>query len=177
MQACGLSDEGFAHTGLPDEQYGSAFAQPVQAIELFDLRFTDRAIGREVKILERWTDGELRGFNASGSLAFRAEVRFRLQQRIEELRVAVLITSGYLAFKRSLGFRFQAEVRTLHSFCRTLGDVDVSGVRPALVLEFISGRGPINRVLEAEVSDSGKLLPIRNQSWLCNELPVADDVT
>lgn len=53
------------------------------------------------------------------------------------------LVDTYLTFKRSLGFRFRSEKRTLHSFCRTLGDIDVSDVRPERVQEFIRGQGPI----------------------------------
>ena len=53
VQPCGLRDEGLAHAGLADQQHRSSFAQPLQAVELFDLCLADRAAGSEVDIFER----------------------------------------------------------------------------------------------------------------------------
>jgi len=53
VQPDGLREEGLAHTGLADQQYGPSFVQPLQAVELLDLRFADRAAGGEVDVLER----------------------------------------------------------------------------------------------------------------------------
>ena len=36
---------------------------------------------------------------------------------------------AYAAYKQSLGMRFITASRTLKSFCRTLGDVDMSQVK------------------------------------------------
>lgn len=53
------------------------------------------------------------------------------------------VVYGYVRFKRSIGFRFREETRTLRSFCRALGDLDVGDVEPNAVLAFLNGSGPI----------------------------------
>lgn len=55
----------------------------------------------------------------------------------------IKVIDTYLTFKRSLGLRFQAEKWTLHSFCKKMGDIDISAVRSGLAQEFIRGHGPI----------------------------------
>lgn len=50
---------------------------------------------------------------------------------------------AYVAYKQSLGMRFITESRTLKSFCRTLGDVDMSQVESDQVCAYIAGEGPI----------------------------------
>jgi len=55
------------------------------------------------------------------------------------------LVTNYLAFKKSLGMRFRSETTTLRSFCRALGDIDVTQVHPDSVLVFLSGKGPVTR--------------------------------
>ena len=52
----------------------------------------------------------------------------------------------YVASKQSLGMRFATEARTLKSFCRTIGDVDVDKVEANWVRAFLDGSsGSITR--------------------------------
>lgn len=92
MQSSGLGDERLADAGLPDEQHRSTLIQPLPTVEFLDLRFADRAAGGEVDIFERGSQSALGGFDAIAGLALLAIVSLGLQQRIEELGVAGLIT-------------------------------------------------------------------------------------
>ncbi|WP_438273870.1 tyrosine-type recombinase/integrase [Nitrobacter sp.] len=58
----------------------------------------------------------------------------------------------YLQFKRSLGMRMQSEGSELIAFCRVMGDPDMEAVRPAAVLAFICGSGPITHAWKQKVS-------------------------
>jgi integrase/recombinase XerD len=49
----------------------------------------------------------------------------------------------YVMFKRSLGLRFYFDAFRLRAFCREMGDIDIRAVRPAAVLAFIMGAGPV----------------------------------
>jgi len=51
--------------------------------------------------------------------------------------------AAYVASRQSLGMRFVTEARTLKSFCRTIGDVDMEQVDPARVRCFLDGTGPV----------------------------------
>jgi site-specific recombinase XerD len=51
--------------------------------------------------------------------------------------------AAYVAYKQSLGMRFATEARTLKSFYRTLGDIDMREVDAARVYAFLAGNGPI----------------------------------
>ena len=53
--------------------------------------------------------------------------------------------SAYVAYKQSLGMRFATEARTLRSFHKYVGDVDVDRVGPELVRRFLDGDGPLTR--------------------------------
>jgi len=66
MQAHGLGDKGLSHAGLTDQQHRTTIIQPLQAVEFFDLRLADRAVGREVDVLERRSQGELGGLDPIG---------------------------------------------------------------------------------------------------------------
>jgi len=72
----------------PIKEDGPGVPQPLQAVELLDLRLVDRAAGREVDILERGAERELRGLDAVADLALLAIIGFGLQQRIAELAEA-----------------------------------------------------------------------------------------
>jgi site-specific recombinase XerD len=52
---------------------------------------------------------------------------------------------AYVAYKQSLGMRFATEARTLKSFYRSLGDVEVDQVEPARVCAYLAGAGPVTR--------------------------------
>jgi integrase len=54
----------------------------------------------------------------------------------------------YVTYKRSVGMRFNTEARTLKSFCRALGDIPMTEVRPDRVLAYLSGTGPITSFWE-----------------------------
>lgn len=53
------------------------------------------------------------------------------------------VANEYITFKQSMGMHFQNEDRILKSFCRALGDIDITEVEPYRVLAFISGNGPV----------------------------------
>jgi len=58
------------------------------------------------------------------------------------MKLAELINT-YVTFKRSMGMRFHSEDCLLRAFCRAMGEVDVSEVKPEHVLAFIAGKGPV----------------------------------
>ena len=45
--------------------------------------------------------------------------------------------AAYVASKQSLGMRFATEARTLKSFCRSIGDVDIDQIEALLPTEQI----------------------------------------
>lgn len=49
----------------------------------------------------------------------------------------------YVVSKQSLGMRFATEARTLKSFSRTIGDVDLDRVEPQQVRAYLDGDGPL----------------------------------
>lgn len=53
------------------------------------------------------------------------------------------LVAEYIAFSRSLGMRFLSEPEIFKSFCRAMGDIDIAEVKPASVLAFIAGVGPL----------------------------------
>ena len=53
--------------------------------------------------------------------------------------------TAYIAYKQSLGMRFVTEARTLKSFVRALGDVDMDQVDSNQVHTYLSGKGPVTR--------------------------------
>lgn len=53
--------------------------------------------------------------------------------------------AAYVTLKRALGAVFSAEARILRSFGRTLGDVPVEAISPALCQAFCRGVGPPTR--------------------------------
>jgi hypothetical protein len=50
--------------------------------------------------------------------------------------------AAYVAYKQSLGMRFATEARTLQSFYRTLGDIDMREVSADRVYAFLPARVP-----------------------------------
>jgi len=51
----------------------------------------------------------------------------------------------YVTYKQSLGMRFATEARSLKSFCRTLGEVDINQVEADQVCAYLAGKGPLTR--------------------------------
>jgi integrase/recombinase XerD len=49
----------------------------------------------------------------------------------------------YIEFKRSIGMRFGSQPRVLRRFCRIMGDIDVSEVRPGAVETFLYNNKPL----------------------------------
>lgn len=49
----------------------------------------------------------------------------------------------YINYKCSLGMRYRSQAAVLQAFCRAMGEVTIEEVRPASVLAFISGTGPV----------------------------------
>jgi integrase/recombinase XerD len=49
----------------------------------------------------------------------------------------------YVTHKQTIGMRFCRQARTLKSFCRTNGEVDVDCLDPKDVMAFITGTGPV----------------------------------
>jgi site-specific recombinase XerD len=56
-----------------------------------------------------------------------------------------VLAAQYVASKQDLGMRFRTEARTLQSFCRTMGDIDIAEATAERVLAFIAGPGPVTR--------------------------------
>jgi site-specific recombinase XerD len=58
------------------------------------------------------------------------------------------VIQTYVTFKRSMGMHFHSADCLLRAFCRAAGGVkvDVSDVKPATVLRFLEGKGPITAV-------------------------------
>ncbi len=53
------------------------------------------------------------------------------------------LAAEYITFKRSLGMRFRTESVILYAFCRAMGNIDVTQVRPSSVQNYLAGTGPI----------------------------------
>jgi integrase/recombinase XerD len=62
------------------------------------------------------------------------------------------VVEVYIAFKRGLGARLESEARMLRAFCRTNGDIDIKDVKPAAVMAFIAGQGPVTRTWKQKAS-------------------------
>lgn len=60
------------------------------------------------------------------------------------MKLSVLATQ-YVTYKQGMGMRFHTEARTLRSFCRALGDIDVAEASAERVRAFIVGSGPVTR--------------------------------
>ena len=56
------------------------------------------------------------------------------------------VIQTYVTFKRSMGMHFHSEDCLLRAFCRAVGDVDISHVKPAAVQAFLDGKGPVTAV-------------------------------
>lgn len=64
----------------------------------------------------------------------------------------VEVVAAYVAYKQSLGMRFATEARTLKSFCRAIGDVDINQVEPDRVNAYLAGTGPVTLFWERKLS-------------------------
>lgn len=53
------------------------------------------------------------------------------------------LATEYIALKQSMGMRFRAESAILGSFCRAMGDIDIGGVAPDAVRDYLAGAGPV----------------------------------
>lgn len=53
------------------------------------------------------------------------------------------VVDKYVTFKQSIGMHFRTNARILRSFCRALGDINITEVEPDAVFAFISGKGPV----------------------------------
>jgi len=53
------------------------------------------------------------------------------------------LTTRSIDFKRATGMRFGSEAWVLRAFCRAMGDIDLTVVRPDAVLAYIAGDGPV----------------------------------
>jgi integrase/recombinase XerD len=56
--------------------------------------------------------------------------------------------ANYVAHKQSMGMRFRTEARTLKSFCRAMGEVNLQQVNPKRVHAYLAGTGPITTFWE-----------------------------
>jgi integrase/recombinase XerD len=56
--------------------------------------------------------------------------------------------ANYVAHKQSMGMRFRTEARTLKSFCRAMGEVNLQEVNPKRVHAYLAGTGPITTFWE-----------------------------
>ena len=62
------------------------------------------------------------------------------------------VVEAYIAFKRALGVRLVSEAGALRAFCQSVGNTDVQDVKPAAVLTFIAGAGPVTRTWKQKAS-------------------------
>ena len=62
------------------------------------------------------------------------------------------VVEAYVAFKRALGARLESEARVLRAFSRSMRDTDIENVKPAAVLAFIAGAGPVTRTWKQKAS-------------------------
>src|SRR5271167_3703203 len=62
------------------------------------------------------------------------------------------VVEAYVAFKRALGVRLESEAGVLRAFSRSVGDTAIEGVKPAAVLAFIAGAGPVTRTWKQKAS-------------------------
>ena len=53
------------------------------------------------------------------------------------------VVESYIKYKRSLGMRFRSQAAVLHAYCRAMGNVEVTEVKPQSVHAFIAGDGPV----------------------------------
>ena len=60
--------------------------------------------------------------------------------------------TAYVAYKQSLGMRFTTEARTLKSFTKALGNVDMDQVFSDQVYIYLAGTGPVTRFLHRKLS-------------------------
>ena len=58
------------------------------------------------------------------------------------------VVASYVAHKQSMGMRFRTEARTLKSFRRAMGEVNIQQVRPDRVQAYLAGTGPVTRFWE-----------------------------
>jgi integrase/recombinase XerD len=58
------------------------------------------------------------------------------------------VVASYVAHKQSMGMRFGTEARTLKSFCRAMGEVNIQQIRPDRVRAYLAGTGPVTRFWE-----------------------------
>lgn len=84
-------------------------------------------------------------------------------------------TANYVAHKQSMGMRFRTEARTLKSFCRAMGEVDIQQVRPDRVQAYLAGTGPVTRFWERKhsVLDGFYRFAIARGYVACTPLPRA----
>ena len=64
----------------------------------------------------------------------------------------VEVVASYVAYKQSLGMRFATEARTLKSFCRAIGDIDIEQVDPDHVNAYLRGTGPVTLFWERKLT-------------------------
>jgi len=62
------------------------------------------------------------------------------------------VVEAYIAFKRGLGARLESEAQVLRAFCRSMGDIHIRDAKPAAVLAFIAGAGPVTRTWKQKAS-------------------------
>ena len=69
------------------------------------------------------------------------------------------LTTLYVDYKQSMGMRFHTEARTLRSFCRTVGDVEVADLSADSVHAYIAGTGPVTRFWHRKYEVLGGFYP------------------
>jgi len=82
--------------------------------------------------------------------------------------------AAYVAYKRSLGMRFNTEARTLKSFYRTLGNIDMREVDADRVCAYLAGNGPITAFWHRKLSALRGLyrFAIARGYTICSPLPL-----
>jgi integrase/recombinase XerD len=60
------------------------------------------------------------------------------------------VVNNYITFKQSMGMSFKSQAVILRSFCRALGDINITEVKPESTLAFISGKGSVTTFWHAK---------------------------
>ena len=55
------------------------------------------------------------------------------------------LVQDYVALKQSMGSRFRTEATILKAFCKAVGDVAITDLKPQQVESYLAGAGPVTR--------------------------------
>lgn len=87
------------------------------------------------------------------------------------MKVDQAITT-YVVYKQSLGMRFATEARTLKSFGKSVGNVDLDRIGPRQVRAFLDGNGPMTRFWHRKFSALSGFYSYCLARGYCHQLPL-----